>query len=73
MIEKFSDCTRMLISSMLSSEEEETLWSVGVRGVSSHKALLHAIFFLDGKNACLRGGQEHKDLKLSQFVRGVDH
>ena len=58
---------------IITSEEEETLWSAGVLGVSSPKALLRAIFFLNGKNFCLRGGQEHRDLKLSQFVRGVDH
>ena len=57
---------------IITSEEEETLWSAGVLGVSSPKALLRAIFFLNGKNFCLRGGQEHRDLKLSQFVR-VDH
>ena len=57
---------------IITAEEEEMLWSTGVLGVSSPKALLRAIF-LNGKNFCLRGGQEHRELKISQFVRGVDH
>ena len=31
--------------------------------------LLNAVFFYNGKNFCLRGGVEHRSLKLSQFVR----
>ena len=33
--------------------------------------LLHAVFFYDGKNFCLRGGAEQRNLKLSQFQRDV--
>lgn len=29
------------------------------------------MFFLNGKNFCLRGGVEHRELKLSQFSREV--
>ena len=30
---------------------------------------LQAVFFSNGKSFCLRGGQEHRDLKLSQLKR----
>ena len=33
------------------------------------KALLRAVFFLNGKNFALRGGEEHRQLKLSQVKR----
>ena len=45
-----------------SQEEEAQLWSEGVLGLSSPRALLNAVFFLNGKTMCLRGGQEHKAL-----------
>ena len=38
------------------SQEEAQLWSEGVLGLSSPRALLNAIFFLNGKTLCLRGG-----------------
>ena len=56
----------------ISQEEEAQLWSEGVLGLSSLHALLNAMFFLNGKTMCLRGGREHKALKLSQFTFGTD-
>ena len=44
------------------SQEEAQLWSEGVLGLSSPCALLNAVFFLNGKTMCLRGGWEHKAL-----------
>ena len=35
----------------------------------SPKALFRAVFFLNGRNFCLRGGDEHRRLKLSQIKR----
>ena len=35
----------------------------------SPKALFRAVFFLNGQNFCLRGGDEHRRLKLSQIKR----
>ena len=32
--------------------------------------LLNAVFFYNGKNFCLRGGAEHRNLKLLQWWRG---
>ena len=38
---------------------------------SSARGLLNAVFFLNGKNFALRGGIEHRCLKLSQIVRNT--
>ena len=40
--------------------EENQLWEAGVLGTSDPKTLLHTVFYL---NFCLRGGQEHRELK----------
>lgn len=56
----------------ISQEEKAQLWSEGVLGLSSPHALLNAVFFLNGKTMCLRGGREHKAIKLSQFIFGTD-
>jgi hypothetical protein len=52
---------------VISQAEEDLLWSSEVMGLHSLKALFHTIFFLNGKTLCLRGGHEHKNLKISQF------
>ena len=49
--------------------EETKLWDDGVLSLDNPKSLLRAVFFLNGKNICLRGGAEHRNLKLSQFKR----
>ena len=50
-------------------EEENKLWESGVLGVDDPAKLLRAVFFNNGKVFCLRGGEEHRSLKLSQFER----
>ncbi len=50
-------------------EDENQLWEAGALATTSPKALLRAVFFLNGKNFCLRGGEEHRQLKLSQVKR----
>ena len=40
--------------------------------MESPKALLNAIFHMNGKVLCLRGGHEHRSLKISQFNFGSD-
>ena len=50
-------------------EEEAQLWEQGVLGTDSPRALLRAAFFLNGKNFCLQGGEEHRCLNLSQIKR----
>lgn len=57
----------------ISAEEEAALWEKGIIGASSPLALVRAIFYLNGKNFCLKGGQKHRQLKLSQFQREKDH
>ena len=58
---------------VISKEEEELLWEQNVLGCHSPRALLRAMFFLNGKNFCLRGGREHRGVQLSQFKREKDH
>ena len=50
--------------------EEEKLWDSGAIGVYSPKALGRCVFYYVGKSFCLRGGEEHRSLKPSQFERG---
>ena len=54
------------------SKEENALWDNGVLGDNAPDRLLNAVFYYNGKNLCLRGGKEHRSLKLSQFVRSKD-
>jgi len=49
--------------------EEDKLWTSGMLSMDSPIGLLRAVFFYNGKHFCLRGGQEQRNLKLSQFVR----
>ena len=53
----------------ISSEEENQLWASGVINVDSPKGLLRSVFYFNGKCFCLRGGQEHRDLGISQLQR----
>ena len=55
----------------ITRDDEEKLWSLGTLSDSSPKGLLNAVFFLNRKNFVLRGGAEHRCLKLSQLVRNV--
>jgi len=41
---------------LITKEEEATLWEKGILGDASSQALLRSVFFLNGKNICLRGG-----------------
>ena len=50
-------------------EEEKLLWTSGVLDVETPTGLLRAAFFTCGKCFCLRGGQEHRNLALSQLQR----
>ena len=56
----------------ISNEEEDTLWGSGVLNVTSGQGLLRADFYYNGKCFCLRGGQEHRELRLSQLKRAND-
>ena len=52
-----------------SKDEEEKLWNSGVLGSNNPKPLLRAVFYLNGRNFCLRGGEEQRNLKISQLQR----
>ena len=60
-------------TAVFTESEENALWEAGVLGEDSPNALIRFVFFLNGKNMCLRGGQEHQDLRLMQFTRERDH
>ena len=56
-------------TALISSEEEDKLWSSGTLSVTDPKGLQYAVFFYVGKVYCIRGGEEQRSLKPSQFVR----
>ena len=54
-------------SDSLTDKDEEKLWKNGALDPDTAQGLLNCVFFLNGKNFCLRGGAEHRDLKISQL------
>ena len=58
-------------ASIITPDSECKLWKAGVIGCHSPQALLHAVFFYNGKNFCLRGVNEHQNLRFSQIVRST--
>ena len=56
----------------ITSEEENQLWESGVLNVETPAGLLNSVFYYCGKCFCLRGGQEHRTLSLSQFERKLN-
>ena len=53
----------------ITAEEEKQLWTTGVFNLETPTGLLHATFYCCGKCFCLRRGQEHRNLALSQLKR----
>ena len=49
------------------TDEEDVLWKTGTLGTGSPSSLVNAVFYNNGKILCLRGGEEHRKLKISQF------
>ena len=45
------------------------MWESGTLNTTTPKGLLNAAFYTVGKMFCLKGGQEHRFLKLSQIVQ----
>ncbi len=58
---------------VFTKEDENKLWQCGVLGVQDPTSLLRAVFFNNGKTFCLRGGEEHRNLRLSQFKNGYSY
>ena len=54
---------------VITKEDEDHLWTSNFIGIHDPISLLRAVFFYNGRHLCLRGGMEHRDLKLSQFKR----
>ena len=48
------------------------LWDSGSLSTETPKGLLPAVFFNNGLSFCLRGGEEHRNLRLSQLKRESD-
>jgi hypothetical protein len=63
--------TEVQSTAVLTDVDEDRLWTSGVINLTTPCGLANAVFFYNGKNFCLRGGQEHKDLKFSQLKRKV--
>ena len=51
-------------------EEEEMLRKSSVLNIDTLKGLLRSVFYYNDKCFCLRGGQEQRELSVSQFERG---
>ena len=54
---------------LITEEEESALWESKVIGDHNPLALQRAVFYYVGKVFCLRGGEEQRSLKPSQFFR----
>ena len=61
--------TKIKSADVFTQEDEQKLWSSGVVSLNPPKSLQNAAFFTVGKMFCLRGGVEHRALKLSQLKR----
>lgn len=59
-------------SSVVTKEEENLLWSRSIFNLATPLGLLQAVFYSNGKGFCLRGGKEHRNLKISQFEHLCD-
>jgi hypothetical protein len=59
-------------AAIVTPEEENQLWNSKVLGVHSPVALVRAVFFYVGKTFCIRGGEEQRRLKCSQFQRSYN-
>ena len=53
----------------IDTEIEDKLWDSGVLDINTPEKLQNAVFFYIGKVCCLRGGEEQRQLKPSQFTR----
>ena len=61
--------TETKVTPVITDIEEEKLWESGVLNLDTPTGLIKAVFFYNGKNFCLRGGIEHRNLKLSQIKK----
>ena len=59
-------------ATVISYEDEELLWTQGILGYNSPRALLNTVFYYVGLLFCLRGGQEQRSLSWKNFKRVPD-
>ena len=57
---------------VISSAVKNALWDLKVSSDHAPVALQRTVFISVGKVFCLRGGQEQRELKISQFVHSTD-
>lgn len=62
--------TAKVQADVITLDEEQQLWESGVYNTQTPEGLLNAVFYYNGVNFILRGGEEHRSLKLLQFVFG---
>ena len=56
-------------TAIISNEEEDKLWSSGALNITDPKGLQQVVFYYVRKVYCIRGEEEQRCLKPSQFVR----
>ena len=61
--------TQVRHAEIFTKEEGQMLWDKGILGTSTPQSLLNAVFYLNGKSFCLRGGKNIGDCAFySLFV-----
>ena len=58
-----------LSAATISKGELDRLWEFRILGSDTPRALVRATFFVVRLHACLRGGEEHRSLRFSNFSR----
>ena len=61
--------TKVKHAEVITRDEEDQLWDSGELGITNPRSLQNAVFYYNGKNFCLRGGEECRQLKISQLER----
>ena len=64
--------TTVHYTSVLTKEEKDKLWSLGIFACDNARSLQHTIFFSIGKRFCIRGEEEMWKLGPSQFKRSFN-
>ena len=54
---------------VITKDKENQLWDSGQLGVDTPRSLQNAVFYYNGKKFCLRGGEECRQLRISQLQR----
>ena len=59
-------------SEPITQEEEDKMWEKGTLGEDTPEQLLHTVLYMMGVHFALRGGDEHKSLKIDDIQVRVD-